>query len=409
MKKDKMIKLENTHYKVKRNLINYLLFTILFLFFAYGGMYGVTGFSLGLEKVKAVGSSAGNCHFAVEDNTINGNSVVIAWYCTDGEKINGYTFYDSKGNRIKWFDDNDKHDKSDRLLISGFKNNKEYKVEFKTKKSKKTGEVKFKTNSNGASLDEKLKDNRTPSPYVWFTDATSEGVTIHWRGFGDRISHYDVYNDSGCNNTVGDKYRGPISSVADHPQIGSIRENALKENQCYIIQIKFNEGEIIHMQYNTKTNSIGDVSSSKEDNNYMQKNNSDSNWASSDAKSNVKNESNNSVKGTSTASPTIGNNNNFICKEGDTLGKKDENGEDILTFRGLLKKYWSWVLILVPAALLVFISYDFIKSMISNDSDALKKSSTNALKRVIAGLMILLAPWFVQLIMGWFGLTFCLY
>ncbi len=117
----------------------------------------------------------------------------------------------------------------------------------------------------------------------------------------------------------------------------------------------------------------------------------------------------NSVETTATVSASIKSNNNFICDEGDTLGKKDENGEDILTFRGLLKKYWSWVLILVPAALLVFISYDFIKSMASNDSDALKKSSTNALKRVIAGLLILLAPWFVQLIMGWFGLTFCLY
>ena len=120
MKNDKKIK-----FRKSKNIIKYLLFTILFIFFAYGGMYGVTGFSLGLEKVKAGSADAGNCHFAVEDNTINGNSVVIAWYCTDGEKINGYTFYDSKGNRIKWFDDNDKHDKSDRLLISGFKNNKE--------------------------------------------------------------------------------------------------------------------------------------------------------------------------------------------------------------------------------------------------------------------------------------------
>lgn len=403
MKNDKKIK-----FRKSKNIIKYLLFTILFIFFAYGGMYGVTGFSLGLEKVKAGSADAGNCHFAVEDNTINGNSVVIAWYCTDGEKIDSYTFYDSKGNKIKWFNDNDKHDKSDRLLISGFKNNKNYKVGFKTNK-KQIGEVSFKTNSNGASLDEKLKDTRTPSPYVWFTNATSEGVTIHWRGFGDRISHYDVYNDSGCNNTVGDKYRGPISSVANHPQIGSIRENTLKENQCYIIQIKFNEGEIIHMQYNTKTNSIGDVSSSKEDNNYMQKNNSDSNWASSDAKTNVKNESNNSVKGTSTALPTIGNNNNFICKEGDTLGKKDKNGNDILTFRGLLKKYWSWVTFLVPFALIGFISYDFIRAVTSNDSDAVKKSSSNAFKRVIAAILLLLLPYLVYVIMGWFGLTFCFY
>lgn len=398
MKNDKKIK-----FRKSKNIIKYLLFTILFIFFAYGGMYGVTGFSLGLEKVKAGSADAGNCHFAVEDNTINGNSVVIAWYCTDGEKINGYTFYDSKGNRIKWFDDNDKHDKSDRLLISGFKNNKEYKVEFKTKKSKKIGEVKFKTNSNGASLDEKLEDTRVPSPYVWFTNATSEGVTIHWRGFGDRISHYDVYNDSGCNNTVGDKYRGPISSVADHPQIGSIRENTLKENQCYIIQIKFNEGEIIHMQYNTKTNSMGDVSSSKEDNNYMQKNNSDSNWASSDAKSDVKNDSNNSSNGTNTQSPTIASNGNFICKEGDL----NSNGK--YTLRYYIRKYWDWVTFLLPFLLIGFITYDFIKALTSKDSDAIKKSSSNAVKRVIAALILLLLPYLINVIFGWFGLTFCFY
>lgn len=117
----------------------------------------------------------------------------------------------------------------------------------------------------------------------------------------------------------------------------------------------------------------------------------------------------NSVETTTTVPPTISDNNNFICKEGDVMGKKDANGNNILTFRGILKKYWSWVLILVPAALLVFISYDFIKSMASNDSDALKKSANNAIKRIIAGLLILFAPWFVDLILGWFGLTFCLY
>lgn len=407
MEKDKIIKLENTHYKANKNVINYLLFTILFLFFAYGGMYGLTGFSLGLEKVKAVGSSAGNCNFAVEDKTINGNSIVIAWYCTDGEKINKYTFYDSNG-KIKKFNTHAKHDKSDRLLIGGFKNNKDYKVEFETNVGK-TGEVKFKTNSNGSSLNEKLKDTRVPSPYVWVSDGTSKSVTIHWRGFGSRIDHYNVYTDSSCNNTKGDKYWGPVSSVSDHPQIGSSIVSGLNENQCYIIEVKFSEDEVILIPYNTKTNSKGNISSNKEDNVYMKENNSDSNWASGNTNDNVKNDSNNSVNGTTTVSASIKSNNNFICNEGYALGKKDKNGNDILTFRGLLKKYWSWVTFLVPFALIGFISYDFIRAVTSNDSDAVKKSSSNAFKRVIAAILLLLLPYLVYVIMGWFGLTFCFY
>lgn len=117
----------------------------------------------------------------------------------------------------------------------------------------------------------------------------------------------------------------------------------------------------------------------------------------------------NSVNGTTTVAASIKSNNNFICKEGDTLGKKDKNGNDILTFRGLLKKYWSWVTFLVPFALIGFISYDFIRAVTSNDSDAVKKSSSNAFKRVIAAILLLLSPYLVYVIMGWFGLTFCFY
>lgn len=116
-----------------------------------------------------------------------------------------------------------------------------------------------------------------------------------------------------------------------------------------------------------------------------------------------------SIGGTTTVAASIKSNNNFICNEGYALGKKDKNGNDILTFRGLLKKYWSWVTFLVPFALIGFISYDFIRAVTSNDSDAVKKSSSNAFKRVIAAILLLLLPYFVYVIMGWFGLTFCFY
>ena len=96
----------------------------------------------------------------------------------------------------------------------------------------------------------------------------------------------------------------------------------------------------------------------------------------------------------------------FLCNEGDTINVE---GEDIPTFSALIKKYWSWVVFLVPIALLVFITYDFFSALISNDADSIKKSSSKAIKRVIAALILLLTPLIVETVLGWFGLTFCFY
>lgn len=111
----------------------------------------------------------------------------------------------------------------------------------------------------------------------------------------------------------------------------------------------------------------------------------------------------NSVNGTNTVSASIKSNNNFICSEGDY----DSSGKE--TFRYYIRKYWDWVTFLIPFALIGFISYDFIRAVTSNDSDAVKKSSSNAFKRVIAAILLLLLPYLVDVIMGWFGLTFCFY
>lgn len=404
MKRDKMLKLENTHYKVKKDVINYLLFTILFLFFAYGGMYGATGFSFGLEKVKAAETAAGYCHFKVEDETITGNSVVIAWYCTDGVEIKNYTFYknDKKKTKIKKFDADSRHDKTDRLQISGFKPNTNYKIGFKTSGGE-IGEVNFKTKGNGENIDkEDLKDTEIASPYVWTSDETSTSIKVHFRGFGTNYTSHTVYNDNNCDGkTTGEKkYNDTVVSGAT--QIGSFDILNLKSEQCYVIQLKFTNDEIVSKSYSTKTsssgtnNSSGSISSNNDDNAYIDGSNPDGDWeteGSSGGESVKKDEI-----------PQINKANNFICSESETITK---NGTTRLTFKGLIRKYWGWVCILVPAALLVFISYDFVMAIISNDSDALKKSSNKAFKRTIAGLLILFVPWFVSLVMGWFGLTFC--
>lgn len=405
MKRDKMLKLENTHYKVKKDVINYLLFTILFLFFVYGGMYGATGFSFGLEKVKAAEAAAGYCHFKVEEETITGNSVVIAWYCTDGVEIKNYTFYknDKKKTKIKKFDADSRHDKTDRLQISGFKPNTNYKIGFKTSGGE-IGEVNFKTKGNGENIDkEDLKDTEIASPYVWTSDETSTSIKVHWRGFGTNFTSYATYTDSDCNEDIDEDEKKTGSYIAHGAQqIGSITISSLKPEQCYVIQLKFTNDEIVSKSYSTKTsssgtnNSSGSISSNNDDNAYIDGSNPDGDWETEGSRNGG------SVK--KDEIPQINKANNFICSESETITK---NGTTRLTFKGLIRKYWGWVCILVPAALLVFISYDFVMAIISNDSDALKKSSNKAFKRTIAGLLILFVPWFVSLVMGWFGLTFC--
>lgn len=73
----------------------------------------------------------------------------------------------------------------------------------------------------------------------------------------------------------------------------------------------------------------------------------------------------------------------------------------------LIKKYWKWVMFLVPPLLIVLITLDFVKAMSSGDSDAIKKSSNNAIKRVIAAILLLALPWMLSVIFGWFGLEIC--
>ena len=70
----------------------------------------------------------------------------------------------------------------------------------------------------------------------------------------------------------------------------------------------------------------------------------------------------------------------------------------------LINKYWKWIVFLVPFALLIFISIDFMKAMTSGEADSIKKSGNNALKRVIAALILLLLPTILRIVFTWFGI-----
>lgn len=74
------------------------------------------------------------------------------------------------------------------------------------------------------------------------------------------------------------------------------------------------------------------------------------------------------------------------------------------SLRDLINKYWKWVVFITPLLLIVMMTIDFLKAMSSGDSDAIKKSSNNAIKRVIAAIILLALPWAITVVFTWFGL-----
>lgn len=70
----------------------------------------------------------------------------------------------------------------------------------------------------------------------------------------------------------------------------------------------------------------------------------------------------------------------------------------------LISRYWGIFVIFIPILLIVMMTVDFLKAMASSDSEAIKKSSTNAIKRVIATVVLLGLPWLLKTIFTVFGL-----
>lgn len=97
----------------------------------------------------------------------------------------------------------------------------------------------------------------------------------------------------------------------------------------------------------------------------------------------------------------------------DFIGTGKKNIDDIVSnscdndLKNLIEKYWKWVMFLTPILLIVMITIDFIKAMSLGDADSVKKSSNDAIKRVIAGILLLALPWLLEVIFGWFGLQLC--
>ena len=93
---------------------------------------------------------------------------------------------------------------------------------------------------------------------------------------------------------------------------------------------------------------------------------------------------------------------------GDSKKVGCDSGDGDTTISELIEKYWSWIMILAPVALMLLISIDFVKAIMSSDADMLKKSSYAALKRTIAVVVLLMLPVILNLLLGWFGIEFCI-
>lgn len=73
-----------------------------------------------------------------------------------------------------------------------------------------------------------------------------------------------------------------------------------------------------------------------------------------------------------------------------------------------IRKYWKYVMLFAPILLMVLVTLDFFKALFSSDSELVKKASDNAVKRVIAALLLLCLPLIIQTILGFFGLELCI-
>lgn len=75
--------------------------------------------------------------------------------------------------------------------------------------------------------------------------------------------------------------------------------------------------------------------------------------------------------------------------------------------KDLIQKYWGWVMILGPIGLMILISIDFVKAVVSSDADMLKKSGLAVFKRTLALVILLFTPFILNLVLGWFGINLC--
>lgn len=88
-------------------------------------------------------------------------------------------------------------------------------------------------------------------------------------------------------------------------------------------------------------------------------------------------------------------NTNTMCQSGSGL-------------KNFFNTLWKIIAIFAPALLILMTSIDFFKAITSSDADKLKKAANDAFKRALAFVLLLLLPFILNTVFGWFGLSLCL-
>lgn len=101
-----------------------------------------------------------------------------------------------------------------------------------------------------------------------------------------------------------------------------------------------------------------------------------------------------------------------IIKDGVDSGDSDKKSVQCdsggpNSLKSLIHKYWSWIIILAPIALIILIAVDMLKAIVSSDAEQLNKSGKAAIRRTIAVVILLFLPSLLELVLGWFHLELC--
>ena len=107
---------------------------------------------------------------------------------------------------------------------------------------------------------------------------------------------------------------------------------------------------------------------------------------------------------------TKDSNGNVVTKEDGTPAKKCDINPAIecKDIASLINKYWKYIMVLAPVALILLVTVDFTKAIIGSDADALKKASKAAVNRTIAVVALCMLPFILGMILSWFDLELCI-
>lgn len=78
------------------------------------------------------------------------------------------------------------------------------------------------------------------------------------------------------------------------------------------------------------------------------------------------------------------------------------------TLKWLIDEYWRYIMIAAPVLLIVMMSIEVVKAMVTSDADLLKKLVDSFVKRTLATIILLCLPVIIRTILEIFGIDICL-